>query len=269
MFRNLMLASAIVAFTGSFGLLAQQDNSAAKNRDDKPADHHAAHNPDHMMASCVAVSNQEEIALAEFARQKTTNDDVKKLVEMMITDHHTFLLKLKKFAPEATQPGYIDTHARGEGKDDAGASATNKPKIQKTGVAEGADDAGKGVQTADANRSAEHHVDFAQMQRELAAECLALSKEKLSQKEGAEFDKCFVGQQIAMHEGMKAKLIVFQRHASGDLAKVFAEGQKTTEHHLAKAEELMKHLSPSTTIIEKTRDGKNKERTVIKEKADK
>src|SRR4051812_7448548 len=112
-----MFASAIVAFTGSFGLLAQQNNSAAKKRDDKSkADHHAAHNPDHMMASCVAVANQEEIALAEFARQKTTNDDVKKLVEMMITDHHTFLLKLKQFAPEATQPGYIETHARGEGK---------------------------------------------------------------------------------------------------------------------------------------------------------
>ena len=36
----------------------------------------------------------------------------------------------------------------------------------------------------------------------------------MSKKDGAEFDECFIGYQIAMHAGMKNKLVVFERHVS-------------------------------------------------------
>jgi len=247
--------------TGSFALVAKDDKAGG----DKSAA--TASHADKMMASCIAVGNQEEIALAEFARQKTHNDDVKKFVEMMITDHHTFLLKLRKFAPEATQPGYIDTDAKvSRGKEGKNKEGKDKDTVQQVGAVEAADDA-KQVETADASSAkndAHGDMNFEKMGRELAAECLAQSKEKLGKKEGAEFDLCFMGQQMAMHEGMKVKLIVFQRHASGELAKVLAEGQKTTEHHIAKAEHILKDLTP--TIIEKGREGKNRDRKVTKEK---
>ena len=71
-----------------------------------------------------------------------------------------------------------------------------------------------------------------------------------------------------MHQHMKDNLIVLQRHVSPELAEILAEGQKTTEEHLAKAESIMKGLdSQSTTrTVETKRDGKVKERKVTKEK---
>lgn len=283
MSRNLLLASALLVLTSSMTFLSAEDDKTNESKAGNKASAHQMHNPDQLMASCVAVGNQEEIAIAEFARQKSQNEDVKKFVEMMITDHHTYLLKLRKFAPEATQPGYIPSNTK-----EAAKARGLKGIIQQTGAAVAAavsddakDDAKKvenaddkddaKVETADSKETGDSgkHSIFAQMERELAAECLALTKAKLGEKSGAEFDQCFIGQQIGAHMAMKAKLTVFQRHASPELAKVFAEGLKTTEHHLAKAEDLAKELHPTTTTIEKTREGKNRERKVIKEKEEK
>lgn len=278
MSRNLLLASALLVLTSSMTFLSAEDDKANESQAGNKASAHHMHNPDQLMASCVAVGNQEEIAVAEFARQKTQNEDVKKFVEMMITDHHTYLLKLRKFAPEATEPGYIPSTTKAAAK-----AGGLKAVIQQTGaavaaaVSDDAKDDAKKVENADAKEAADSkesadsgkHSKFAQMERELAAECLALTKAKLGEKSGAEFDQCFIGQQIGAHMAMKAKLTVFQRHASPELAKVFAEGLKTTEHHLAKAEDLAKELHTTTTTIEKTREGKNRERKVIKEKEEK
>lgn len=266
MFRKLFVASAFIAITASVPMLSAEDPAKDKSTDKSTKVSQAdtgKRTPDHLLASCIALGNQGEIAISELARTKTENDEVKKFAGMMITEHHNFLEKLQKFAPEATKAGYLDTATKGDRKNKRGA------KIEQTAASDADQDADKSdVKTADAKSdNSAHHFDHMQLQRELAAQCLASAKEKLEAKSGSEFDQCYIGQQLAMHMHMNDKLIVFQRHVSPELAAILAEGQKTTEEHLAHAEKLMKELAHDATprAGAAKRDKKVKERKAAKE----
>jgi len=274
MSRNVLFTSAVVALTGSLALFAdpkikpdpvgppqlvQQDapNVAIQaGRRGKvavqvgtPHGQWSWKNPDQALASCVAIGNHEEVALGQLGSEKAQNEDVKKFAQMLVTDHQEFLEKLKPFAPEASAMGFLKTESR-EARAKSPAvrtdvkqadADTNEPaKIEVTAGTKPADGAHQGFR----------HL---QIEREVAQQCLALATEKLNSETGAKFDKCFIGQQIGMHAGMKAKLIVYQRHASSELGQVLAQGQKKTEEHLAKAEELMKSLEGNATTTS-TRD---------------
>lgn len=254
MFRRMFIASAFVAVTTSVAMLSAESPATAKTTADGEK-----RTADHLLATCVALGNQGEIAISEIGRTKATNEEVKKFAEMMVTEHHAFLEKLQKFAPEATKAGYLDSATK-EARTNKGGS-----KIQQTAATE----EGKSeVKTADAKSGdSAHHFHHMQLEKELAAQCLASAKEKLEEKSGHEFDACFIGIQLGAHMHMKDKLIVFQRHVSPELAAILAEGQKATEEHMAKAEKIMKDLEHHTTTrtVETKRDGKVKERKVTKE----
>ena len=254
MFRRMFIASAFVAVTTSVALLSAESPATAKTAADGKQ-----RTPDHLLATCVALGNQGEIAISDIGRTKATNEDVKKFAEMMVTDHHAFLQKLQKFAPEATKAGYLDSATK-EARANKGSN-----KIQQTAATE---DDKSDVKTADAKSGdSAQNFDHMQLEKELAAQCLASAKEKLEEKSGHEFDACFIGIQLGAHMHMKDKLIVFQRHVSPELATILAEGQKATEEHMAKAEKIMKDLEHHTTTrtVETKRDGKVKERKVTKE----
>ncbi|MDB5385620.1 MAG: hypothetical protein JWM11_1266, partial [Planctomycetaceae bacterium] len=159
-----------------------------------------------------------------------------------VADHQMYLKKLQKFAPEATQEGCLDAskeEAKTEDRKpvqqaDATDDATTEKTIEQTA----------GKRDTDTTRG---KFAQAQIERELAQQCLMSSKAVLEEKSGPEFDKCFVGQQIAKHMGMRDKLIVYQRHASAELSEVFAAGQKKTEEHLAMAKDLMKSLEQASS----------------------
>jgi len=198
---------------------------------------------DHMVASCVAIENQEEIAIARFAEDKTKNDDVKEFARMLIKDHSGFLQKLEKFAPEATQDGYLD-------KDQATTGTNKRP--QRAGEATGATAAKPNLvqRTAakpplDDNNANRQGIDPVALHRELAQQCLTDTEAMLNKKSGDKFDECFVGLQIAKHAAMKSKLTVLQRHSTGELAQLLAAGAKTTQTHLDHAEKLMQQLADS------------------------
>jgi len=241
-------------------------------------------NPDHCFATCIALANQEEVALAEIASQKAENEEVKKFAEMMQHDHQGYLTKLQRFAPEAARQGYLGTAAtdgtrsssKSTNQSDKSANRNDRDADRATSDRDAKDQntirqtAGENdpnnqsrSQTAAGSRSdsSQGPMNMLQIEREIAQQCLTSAKQKLNQKSGAEFDKCYIGQQIAKHEAMKDKLTVFQRHASSELRQVLADGLKTTEHHLAKAEEIMKtldHGSSSTSKTLTTRDRENK-----------
>lgn len=292
MSRNVLFASAIVALSGGLSLFADpkagpdpvgppdspqavlktqavgKGNQANQGPGTTAAGSQAAgqwqwKNADHAMASCVALGNQEEIALGELGGEKAQNDDVKKFAQMLVSDHQEFLSKLKQFAPEASAAGYLSSETRQAQKGDEAAPEKSNTVKQAAATDDAAAPA-KVQPTAGTRPGMNEGMKHLMVERELAQQCLAGAKEKLEGKSGVEFDKCFIGQQIAMHMGMKAKLIVYQRHSSRELAQVLAAGQKKTEEHLAKAEELMKdldHGSASTTTTIR------KERTKEKDKA--
>lgn len=201
---------------------------------------------DHMLASCVALENQEEVALAKWAKDKTKNKDVREFAEMLVKDHTAFLDKLKHFAPEATAADYLDHQFT-----DAGVNrgATNAPRAAAQPNANPNANAQRPnvIQQQAAKPQLdgrnEATIDMFALHREIAQQCLADTKKMLGDKDSDKFDDCFVGLQIAKHAAMKTKLSVLERHSSQELKDLLAAGEKTTSKHLDRAEELMKQLA--------------------------
>lgn len=218
-----------------------------RNRVEVTGDQSGWHNSDQAMASCVTIHNQEEVALAKMAQEKLQNEEAKKFAAMLAEEHQAYLTKLEKFAPQAArlelergdQPSQAGnrTGQKRDGVQQASGKVTEeRPGIQPT----------SGTREERTAKSA-GGVDMVQIQREIAQECLRAAKAELQEKQGIEADKCFLGNQIAKHGAMKAQLTVFQRHASPELAKVFAEGITTVEKHKNEAEEIMKELSTDSS----------------------
>ena len=224
---------------------------------------------DQTLATCVAICNQEEIAIAKFAQEKASSPEVKEFAKMLVKDHQAFLEKLGKFAPEASQEGYLNDKHEPSANDRSRATSRNdktagvEAKVEVAG-GELKVSAGKIQQTGAtdaADRQHGHAINFVQLHREIAEECIRNSKEMLSEKEGKQFDECFVGHQIAAHAAMRTKLKVFERHASGELKEVLAKGGETTERHMKKAEELMKELAHADSTSRKVSSSSKKERS--------
>lgn len=79
-----------------------------------------------------------------------------------------------------------------------------------------------------------------QIKEELTKQCIESAQRELSQKQGREFDKCFMGMQVAAHMEMLDTLTVYKNHASSELQQVIEEGLQTTKQHLEHAKQLAK-----------------------------
>jgi predicted outer membrane protein len=187
------------------------------------------------LATCLALDNQEEVILAKFAQDRIENKEVAAFAGMIVDEHQACLKKLNKFAPEATTEGFL-------------ASGGTGSNAQSALTASPAPSSASGTSTGSSSASsASAGADLMQLQREVAQQCIADSKEYLSKNEGAEFDACFVGMQIAKHASMHTKLKVMQRHATDEIKPLINEGIQTTAKHLKEAERLMQSISSKTT----------------------
>jgi putative membrane protein len=202
------------------------------------------------LASCVAIENQTEVAIAQFAENKAKDKDVKEFAKMLVEEHQAFLKKLQRFAPEAAADGYLDQTASNDSQvQPAGGANQQRP------AATAQQRQGQVIQQTAAETGA--GLDITQLHREIAQQCLTDAKKGLSEKEGRKFDTCFIGHQIACHEMMKTKLTVFQRHASGEFAELLNEGLQATEKHLKKAEKIMSQLDSNDSRKSDSKTTKN------------
>lgn len=85
-------------------------------------------------------------------------------------------------------------------------------------------------------------LNIVRLKQRLGQQCVASAEEELNQKDGDEFDKCFVGLQIAKHMEMLDTLKVFSRYASPELDELIEDAEQTTEEHLKHAKKLIKQL---------------------------
>lgn len=183
---------------------------------------------DQAIASCLALGNQEEVALAEFAKDKVKNDRVKQFADTMQKQHKEALQKLQQIAPATAEIKLSDSSGA--------ASVGQSGRIQsgqftnQTGQA-GGQPVGGGMQ-----------MQMLALQRQMAQECLKLTKEELGKHDGADFDRCYMGQQMGAHVGMLAKLRASESFASGQLKSAINEMAQTTEHHLEMAKKITKDL---------------------------
>ncbi len=192
------------------------------------------------LAVCWALDNQEEVILAKFAQEKSKNKEVSDFAKMIAEEHQACLKKLSKFAPEATVEGYLIENQADQ----------SKSRNEST-----PDSIGGTNQNAKASGTTTLGIDMAQLQREIAQQCISDSKKYLNAKDGDEFDKCFVGMQIAKHAAMHTKLVVLQRHTSEEMKQMVTEGIQATAKHMKAAESLMAKLD-DTDASASTKNGK-------------
>jgi predicted outer membrane protein len=190
-----------------------------------------------LIASCMLIGNQEEVALAQLAVDQAESDRVKQFAQKLIDDHQKAIQKLQPLA----KPGI----GLKEGRQTA--SASQQPGAQQLGA-----------QQYTANRPSLERgagnpvtVDqILQLNQQAAQECLQMTKSMLQEKQGAEFDKAFAGMQIGAHVGMLAKLKASERHATGELASVIQESKQAVEQHLEQAKQICKDLESSSNSRE-------------------
>jgi predicted outer membrane protein len=81
--------------------------------------------------------------------------------------------------------------------------------------------------------------EFAQMMDEVSQQTEKSIQRELSQKEGVQFDRCYLSWQVLDHIWLIDALTVFERNASPALRPVLQEGLQTAQQHLTHAKALL------------------------------
>jgi predicted outer membrane protein len=183
------------------------------------------------IAGWLLLGNQEEIVLGHLAESRAQNAQVKEFAQMMVNDHQEAVQKLTPIAPQLAQA--VATLGQKTARQPAGAREEPAQAGAEPAGTEGESAAGQGRRGRDA--------EFALAQR-IAEECLSLQTNELNQKQGAEFDECYMNAQVAGHLDMLAKLRGSQAFASGELQQVIGELTGTVQKHLDHAKQLAKQL---------------------------
>jgi predicted outer membrane protein len=89
-------------------------------------------------------------------------------------------------------------------------------------------------------RSAAHQ--FATIMEEVANQTQQSLQRELSQKEGAQFDRCYLSRQVMDHMWLVDALTVFERNASPALQPILQEGLQVAQQHLAHAKALLARI---------------------------
>ncbi len=187
-----------------------------------------------MIADCLAISNEEEIALANLAAAKSQNPQVKQFAETLVKDHNQYLAQLEKHGAQRVAFS-LDREGRR-------ADTANDQKPREPGAAD--------PSTTHERRTAftaDGHLNFINVKRQMAEKCIENAHQAWSQKKGNEADMCFVGSQAVQHQQMLDALEVLRPYASPELQPVIDQGISTTRAHLEQADNLIKELGHETS----------------------
>jgi predicted outer membrane protein len=236
--------------------------------------------PDQQIAACLWAANRNEVEIAKLAEQKAKSDSVKDFAAQMIKDHTQNADKLarvagnlvsataragtgtrevrkpvlddaredKKEGKEEKKESKDDEGARGKSRDNAAPAAERREareearEDRREGREEAREDRRVERTTAAAAPAGRQPFNWVTIHREVADQCLQSAKKELGQKEGNEFDKCYIGMQVAAHMKMVDELKVLKNHASGQLQQDLEQSLETTEHHLSEAKKIMEEI---------------------------
>lgn len=183
---------------------------------------------DAVLAACLIIGNHGEVQAAQFAREKAHSEDVKTFATMMIQDHGAFVNQLRELSPQAAAMVNLQAGQRDDQR---------QPEAQPERRA-----AGQPAQPGAAAAGGSFAQQMIQLKQEVGQQCLASLKKKLGEKEGADFDKAYIGTQWVMHMQMIDEMKVFKEHASPQLAEAINEGIQTAQDHMMHTERLMQKL---------------------------
>ena len=165
---------------------------------------------DAVLAAWLMIASNNEVALAGTAQQRAASSEVKQFAQRMVGDHGRFAQSLQAFA---------------------GAAATDRGARQQ--------------QPADASglRAAPMGgFDHMALIRDLGKKSLEAETNLLTEKTGADFDRCYLRMQVLGHVKAAAMIEAFATHASDQLRPTLEEGHKTMLGRLEDVKSLCKQL---------------------------
>jgi len=243
--------------------------------------------PDQQLAACLWGGNHNEVELAKFAQQRAQSDSVKDFAAHMIKDHTQFADKLARSAGnlisantargggdtarEVRKVPAEDTEEGARPAREEGARGVKEApgQVRREGREEAREDRRTGREEAREDRREERTAttaagrqafNWVAIHKEIGEQCLQSSKKELERYKGAEFDKAYMGMQVAAHMEMLDKLKVFKNHASGQLQQDIEQGIETTQEHLKEAHKIMDEIKD-----EDNKSGKSEKRSSDRE----
>jgi predicted outer membrane protein len=203
---------------------------------------------DRELAHCLVNGNRNEVEISKFALEKLQDAEVKQFAQKMITDHTKGMQTFARFAPGARATIPTSTTPDQPLNDRGTRTAPDRAAPDRPATADRDNPLdrdrpatpGRPLPTStEVGVTAKAGLNWTQIGDELAAQCLASAKKELASKQGAEFEKCFLGLQVAGHMKMLDELQVFQRHAGDELRSEIGNAISTTQQHLQMAKKLM------------------------------
>jgi predicted outer membrane protein len=220
------------------------------------------------LAAKLALCNYEEVVLGQLASERAQNPEVKQFAQQMVQDHRQALTKLRQFRPSiqwqefqqisdqsaqgraatgqedpavarrGAEPGRTDrpTADRDDARRDLTAGREGQPR-DAAGPGEG--EVGRGQE---GGAQAGPHRFILQISRETCKHKLEHTKRLLSQKQGAEFDKAYINQQIVAHVGALAELQAVEDQGSQQFQSFVKQTIPHVEQHLQKAQQIAQQL---------------------------
>ena len=232
-----------------------RDKARTGARGDEAGDRQHGEVSDRDIVAWLGIDNEAEIQFSELGQQKGSNEKVKQFAQQMIEQHGQLVQKLQPFGGSAQDRHQAGDEGRGrprirgeEANRDQNVEQPQQAKQdqpsekQNTKPEIAANDQGQ-QRTARRLRMAEGQSGLNAFHAEVVQTCLQQKQQMLGQKQGAEFDKCFMQAQIGAHVGAIATLQTAGKHAqSSDLKQALQEAEQTTKKHLDHAMALYQEL---------------------------
>jgi predicted outer membrane protein len=179
------------------------------------------------LVGCMLAKNQAEVELSKFAQQQTQSPEVKEFAQMLVQDHGKFIQKLQQLAGDQTttignQPG-----------------ERTQPAENREAVSQNAAELNAANRAASSNSAVDQLLT---LEKQIVERCAQSARDELQQKQGVEFDKCYVGSQVAGHMQMLAALEVLQEQGPEQIQQIAQEAQPNVQKHLVHAKQILKQL---------------------------
>jgi predicted outer membrane protein len=235
-----------------------------------------ASTPDQQIAAFILGGAHNEVELAKFSQQRLQTQQARAFAEKMIRDHSADCEAFEKFAghlaagfkdpahdaapdaatrPDAIRPGA----SRPEGAappppvgtlTDPPATATPRAGAEDPNRAAAAPPLGGRTDGFAGARAAGSHLDWVAIHRDIGKHCLNSTKQEFGRYQGVDFDKAYMGQQLAAHMKMVDELKVLRQHASPQLQPQIDKSLQVAQGHLQEARQVMEQIkdTPSERV---------------------
>jgi predicted outer membrane protein len=199
------------------------------------------------IASIKLAATRHEVELATLAQQKSQNAQVKELAAKIIADHSEGVKDLEKWSagyriPAASRvAAAVKPADEPDAKDDGDKPGARLELQTKKGAVVGLD-FNAADRDAQAGVAGDRSANWVSLHQEIANRCFAEAKKELNEKEGAEFDKCYIGMQVAAHQKAIIADEVLAKYVSAQAREKLEKCKRTETEHLEAAKSIMKSL---------------------------